>query len=943
MRRTGWLLIAVLLLSFSARAQDSSDFEDDEDEYSGPVATLNLNLGSDGVLRINFAAFQQTNAVGVRNALASTVHCPAELFQPPPEYDVSKLAYASHWTAEQITAYQKSAAEYRQHSLIGECSLPSTRTLFLQTFSVDYQQLGKQLAPLGVQQLWISIELPRAEQVEFSREYLHRESHQGWTVLTYHIPLKATSYAPVRVAYGLRAAKLYRAILFTTGFFFLPVALTLWMRRAALERGKNDPTAAWFGYFRVLNWCINGSALVWIVSGLGARQTLQAWLTFLTLPLWVSAVLDALIVIGPAFAIYFACVLLSYKLHVELRQRTWTKREFLLQQLTGIGNQAMPLIFLLGALSTLWKDGRTSAALFGLAWVTWIVCYNLRLRVNKAYPHALTTGELRDRVFELAGRAGVQVKQIYVLPTGKGQIANAYAATSRVVMFTDYLLQHLTKPEVDGVAAHELSHLQQHHVGKRVAAFYFALMLPALFSGFLQPFFGNTSGLLHPNSTVGHLYAAATWFWHWSQRDFILLLLGLAGFYFLSRRFEHEADRGAIALTGNPEAQITGLLKLSRLNLMPIQWGRGTGSMLTHPSTIKRAERIAAAGGMTAEQLQLLLANHELEAKRQPEATMVAVPALYYSVPETNAEHVARSAAAKTKHQQVYFWVGLLNHIIPAALAVVCVRVLHLQGVAAFAGYFAGALLTPVYGLVMGLHMSLMGRKKQAKLLVDRFRNDIPSDCKPVVVGFSPGALVRFYHLNYYSWDVGLLVLQPDGLAFLGEQIRFFVPATQIDGVCLGQGGASWWKFPRIYVRWVDNAGRPSVFSIASLEPCPLFGVRSQATELLHLVQSWRTSVGNESLPRSVLGQLPVPKLGQVTSIAPEELGSAKYFVRYLAFLLPMAALVSAALRIDSILYLFGVGLFTRIVDSIPYWRFHDRLLSFAEPASTSRAAAGNS
>src|SRR5262249_21428975 len=40
-----------------------------------------------------------------------------------------------------------------------------------------------------------------------------------------------------------------------------------------------------------------------------------------------------------------------------------------------------------------------------------------------------------------------------------------------------------------------------------------------------------------------------------------------------SRRFERTADRGAIALGGDPEALISGLVKLSRLNHVPIAWG----------------------------------------------------------------------------------------------------------------------------------------------------------------------------------------------------------------------------------------------------------------------------------------------------------------------------------------------------------------------------------
>src|SRR5207249_9657587 len=99
-----------------------------------------------------------------------------------------------------------------------------------------------------------------------------------------------------------------------------------------------------------------------------------------------------------------------------------------------------------------------------------------------------TRGELRDRVFTLASKAGVSISQIFVLPTGKSQVANAYASGNRVVMFTDYLLQHLTKHEVEGVAAHEIAHIQLGHVKKRALTFYAALILPGFLSGFVPGF-----------------------------------------------------------------------------------------------------------------------------------------------------------------------------------------------------------------------------------------------------------------------------------------------------------------------------------------------------------------------------------------------------------------------------------------------------------------------
>ena len=95
----------------------------------------------------------------------------------------------------------------------------------------------------------------------------------------------------------------------------------------------------------------------------------------------------------------------------------------------------------------------------------------------------------------------------------------------------------------------------------------------------------------------------------WPQKDFVLVMLGLTGFYFVSRHFENVADATAVRLTGDPEAQITGLLRISRLNFTPIQWGKLSESWLTHPSIVRRAQRIATAGGMAPERLREILSN----------------------------------------------------------------------------------------------------------------------------------------------------------------------------------------------------------------------------------------------------------------------------------------------------------------------------------------------
>src|SRR6185503_14523794 len=65
--------------------------------------------------------------------------------------------------------------------------------------------------------------------------------------------------------------------------------------------------------------------------------------------------------------------------------------------------------------------------------------------------------------------------------------------------------------------------------------------------------------------------------------------------FFRSRRNERQADAIGVSLTGEPEACISGLARLARLNLMPLHsdgWGK---SLDTHPQAMRRFEEIARA------------------------------------------------------------------------------------------------------------------------------------------------------------------------------------------------------------------------------------------------------------------------------------------------------------------------------------------------------------
>ena len=79
----------------------------------------------------------------------------------------------------------------------------------------------------------------------------------------------------------------------------------------------------------------------------------------------------------------------------------------------------------------------------------------------------LKSGELRNRAFKMASQMGVTIARVYMVPAGKGHLANAYGM-SNAIGLTDNLGKYLSKAQVDSVIAHELAHVKLRHTRKHL-------------------------------------------------------------------------------------------------------------------------------------------------------------------------------------------------------------------------------------------------------------------------------------------------------------------------------------------------------------------------------------------------------------------------------------------------------------------------------------------
>ncbi len=202
-------------------------------------------------------------------------------------------------------------------------------------------------------------------------------------------------------------------------------------------------------------------------------------------------------------------------------------------------------------------------------------------------------------VERLTQRADLPMPQIYIIPD---PVPNAFATgrdyNHAAVAVTEGLLDLLDEEEVEGVIAHELSHIRHYDmlIGTVAASIAGAI---AMFANFGSLFGGSDRE--RPNAVI----MIAT-----------MIIMPIAASIIqmtISRSREYMADEGAARLTGHPEWLQRGLAKLDNYAhqgiihdadpqtehmfiINPFSGVRDTLSTLfsTHPSTQSRIDRLEA-------------------------------------------------------------------------------------------------------------------------------------------------------------------------------------------------------------------------------------------------------------------------------------------------------------------------------------------------------------
>jgi heat shock protein HtpX len=163
--------------------------------------------------------------------------------------------------------------------------------------------------------------------------------------------------------------------------------------------------------------------------------------------------------------------------------------------------------------------------------------------------------ELHDMVERLCAMADLPKPRLAVIPT---DMPNAFATgrnpKNSVVAVTEGLWNRLTRPEIEGVLAHELSHIGNRDVAIMTISSFFAMVAAMLMR------FGMYSGMFGggrsreggpPVWLIMFVVSMITY-----VISYVLILM-------ISRYREYAADRGAAMITGAPENLMSALQRIA--------------------------------------------------------------------------------------------------------------------------------------------------------------------------------------------------------------------------------------------------------------------------------------------------------------------------------------------------------------------------------------------
>ncbi len=615
---------------------------------------------------------------------------------------------------------------------------------------------------------------------------------------------------------------------------------------------------------------------------------------------WLSTLVVMTTLAGPPFLTVVGGQVLLNDVLVRRFGRRMTRLDAVMQSVAGHLRLLFPLLLAVGAGLAYTRGSLALTVLFAVAAVVLIqVAMRVLVRSYGMGFYALTEGELRDRIFEIARESEIEVRQVLVGTSGKIRQVIAAVVHQGVLFLTDDIVRKLERREIDAIMAHELAHVKRKDLRK--LRLFLVLVIVGPWAVLVMT---DTITVFDPRGFAALL---------------VWLVVAFAAKGAWSRRMERLADRGALELEPDPEALAKGLIRLTRANGIPMEWGWFERIFATHPSTRERVETLGQAAGFDHERIEALF---EL-----PEPTdLYEIPTVEAAGDVAFTFDFKRRAALK--HEWLYRSTDALVPLGVASLAIA----LGIEGGALAAVLFGGAVLTfasvgPMTFLWWrSIHLSLArgigARWTRAGLS--------PEDYGGVLVGLAPGSEPRLYE-GFPAWDFGYLYVGEHGLDYRGEKTSFRLERSAVTAIARHPGIPSWRYRPIVRVSF-HAEGDESERSFLLYPTVVEGGYRDGGfSRLLARFTGWPGAPTASPGPASAR-ELPsdasigAPAEIEITSEPPGIIANPAFLLRSVveAFVAGVAlALLAGFMQTApwAVLYVPAVAIVVSVSDCVPHWR----------------------
>lgn len=845
------------------------------------IASLTIEVNREDVARVMLSIPAKVeDRSAIEQALCRSLSFPLTL-DPPRKHYIDEEGYPDEQDAD-----EEDSAKPETYTLIeGRAQHPFAVQGMLSSANIRAAELTQKLQPQGIKTLWVMITVLKPgpnPRVTGATKY----GVPSLSIYQARISTDRPETANIEISFGYRRSDLVFQLLPVAAFILIPLMLTLWMSWSAQKR-KEQPAEMWGRHVRFLSLVFNSIWLIWIpiyswsnltelsrvLLGPGARTQVATWI------LWF----------GPPVVVMWLCHLLSFGVYRNVRGAEWSPAKVIRRSIVALSVGFIPLLFMILAVSSWRGSGRSFTGFLAmLGVISAVILVQAISRTVRLSAYSVTSGELHDRVFQLAARAGVKLKQIYVLPPGEAQMSNAFARSDNAVMLTSSLLRHLSKREVNAIMGHEIGHLKEKHPQRRITVTIVTIVITNFLAGSLLAFMDLQ---------------------RWGPAIFSLALGGATlVLHFLSRSNERHADAIGINLTGDPEALIAGLAKISRLNLMPMHEG-GAVEFGTHPRTLGRLQDIARVHGISPERLQVLLKGEHGDED-------------FYQLPKAgDSQEKIFSTAFKQKYYNRLLLVILGTVLFPPVLIAFGLGRLQLNGGMKLVAYLAGAagaffLYQAVKDFFVGSGFGRLELKIRAKFS----REGLPQLAQDgVLVGLAPASQSRRYQKLPF-WDMGLLGFSGDQMFYLGEEARFVLQRAQIIETRMSVGEASFAPRQCLYVVWRNEAvGSRHTFYLMTPGGSALRAKRA-SLDLDKRIQNWLKGTGELSPMTESIPNLNSPAFAPVTCEKPKTSIDAWLMLKSCLTMAVLTTLIGFVfhLHLASLVYAIALVSMQVVLDELP-------------------------